>query len=112
MFEGIDRELSMSRLKDNQRPRGRQVPGDVEAVDLSHGDVEQDDIGPALPGQTQRGDAVRRLAHDVDPIRIDLLDQHRSPLPGRRLIVDNQHAHVHRWAGTASAVPSAQATER
>jgi len=63
-------------------------PQDLQAVDLRHAEVQQQDIGPEVLGQAHCLRAVRRLAHHVEVgLRGHDLPQEHAEL---RVIVDNQ----------------------
>ena len=62
----------------------------AEAVDARHLHVEQHDVRVVRRDERDRLAAVRRLAHDLD-VRL-FAEQSTKPLPGERLIVDDEDA--------------------
>ena len=72
---------------------GQDAPRRLEAVELGHADVHQDDVGPQRAHLVDRLAAVRGLADDLD---VGLgVEDHAEAGAHERLVVDEQDAdHV------------------
>ena len=77
-------------------PLLEQPPRRLDAVELGHADVHQDDVRLEPPGLGDRLDAVRRLADDLDVLL--RLEDHAEARPDERLVVDDQDAEAHSGA--------------
>src|SRR5918992_306782 len=72
----------------------------LHAVQLGHGDVHDDDIGPQLACQTQRLAAVGGGAGDLDAL---IAAQERGkPVADHGVVVRDQHPNLHRFLPTAA----------
>ena len=60
----------------------------LKAVEIGHGDVQHDDVGPEAPGQVQRLTAVARSGHDVKSGGEKVADRFQK----RDVIVDQKDA--------------------
>ncbi|GIE72882.1 hypothetical protein Apa02nite_089900 [Actinoplanes palleronii] len=69
------------------RVRG-DAPGGLDAVDARHPDVEENDVGPMLPGQRDSVVAVARLGHDLEVVLG--VEQSSEAAADQRLVVDQQ----------------------
>ena len=74
--------------------------GGLDAVDVGHADVHQDDVRPQLAGRGQGGGTVARLADNLELG----LGAEEEPQPGAHqlLVVDQQHPdrHAGSWIGS------------
>src|SRR5204862_5553320 len=81
-----------------------QPPGDLEAVEIGHVDVEQHDVGTELLREAQRAVPVLGFADDVEIIA---LEEATRTVAERLVVVDDQdgrHPRSHRSAcGSANS---------
>src|SRR5882672_3707042 len=91
-LEGLQRVLVVCRGEhDGRRLLERsEMARHLDAGEAGHADIEQHDRGLEPRDELQRLDTRRAAAGDA-PAR-ELADQPLDPLPGRQLVVDDQHA--------------------
>ena len=65
----------------------------LDAVDVGHADVHQDDVRPQAPRLRDRLAPVRRLADDLDVLLG--LEDHAEAGADERLVVGDQDAQAH-----------------
>jgi hypothetical protein len=97
---GEDRLVVGVRRQDDDLDRGVGVPygaGRLDAVELRHPQVHEDDVGLELAHQVERLTPVLRGAHRLDAGRRP--QQQRQPFPNDALVVDHEHLdrHVASW---------------
>ncbi len=54
-----------------RRTVDRELPGDVEALDVGQADIEQDEVGPERAGGREARGAVVRLADDDEAVGLE-----------------------------------------
>jgi len=84
------------------RPRLADPPRGADAVDHGHQRVHQDQVGPQLAREPDRGVAVVGAADDLDPLVGG--EQPFERRGERRVVVDDQGADRHEGASIATAV--------
>ncbi len=91
-LEGAQRVLVVGRDEDDHRHLVHAHRLDhLEAIELGHLQVEEDQVRADAPHGVHRGAAVRALAHQLDVALV--AQQGDQPLAGQRLVVDDQRAN-------------------
>ena len=72
---------------------GEQAPRGLDAVELGHADVHQDDVGLQPLGLLDGVEAVGGLADDLEVVLG--VEDHAEPGAHERLVVGDQQAHAH-----------------
>ena len=80
----------------------RDPPGRLDAVELGHADVHQDDVRRQASGLVDRLAPVRGLADDLEVLLG--VEDHAEARADERLVVGDEDADAH--AGSASAAPT------
>jgi hypothetical protein len=94
---------------DRRPPIGGQLLEHLEAVELGHLDIQQDQVGRVPADRIQRGASVAALLHHFE-LGI-LADQIGQPVPGQGLVVHHQDPDPlsHRFPGWRRAAPGGRA---
>ena len=96
-LKGLDRVLVEGGHEDHGLVSPQELEN-LEAADLRHLDVQEEEVGPQLVDRLDRLEAVAALRHDLHLLlATEVLPQDR---PGRLLVVHDDHAERTRRAGS------------